>query len=165
MFFWWVFLEKEHSRALKRETEEQNCCGGEKICPHKCHYYWSPLLESHTELSTLTVSDIHAISFYWHQHLGGAVAESHAGASRKAELEKHVGEFTQSLPQSENQIHSARVCSIPSDQASQAVMSWDHSVHLCFFSSRNTHQALPSALFRAAHALLLSHWSSHSFGL
>lgn len=39
---------------------------------------------------------------------GRSVAESHAGASRKAALENHVGEFTQSLPQSENQIHSAQ---------------------------------------------------------
>lgn len=111
------------------------------------------------------VSGIHAIVVYWHQHLGEVSGTVTCRSIQKSSAWEPRGTVHTNPPQSENEIQRAQL--VPCAQHGLwcpccARAGWDHSGHMCFSSSTKAHQALPFALFRAAHVLLLSHWSSHS---
>lgn len=115
------------------------------------------------------VSNIHAIRFYWHQHLGEVSGRVTCRSIQKSSTWESRGRVHTKSTTVRESNPLGLVCSIFSDQAVHHRLcpalpgtGWDHSVHMCFFSSGNAHQALPFALFRAAHILLLSHWSSQS---
>lgn len=158
-------------RALKWDIEEQNCCGGEKICPHKCHDYWTPLLESHTELSTLTGLGYSCdqgllastLRGQWQSHMQENPEKQHSrstwGSSHKVYHSQRIQCTGLSVFHS---LWSGSECITGCDGPALPGTGWQHRGHRCFFSSRNAHQALPFASLRAAHILPPSHWSSQS---
>lgn len=101
------------------------------------------------------------ISFIKHS---GGQWQSHAGASKKQHLRitwdssHKVYHRQESSPRGwVGSIFCAEQRTTGCDAPALPGTGGGHSVHMCFFSSRNAHQALPFALFRAAHILLLAH--------
>lgn len=93
----------------------------------------------------------------------GAVAAT-CRSIQKAALENHVGQFTQSLPEARikstglSLMHFVCWSSAPGAVMGLLCQGQDEiRVHMGFFSSSNAHQAVPFALFTAAHILLLAH--------
>lgn len=170
----WVCFLRKNILEPWNETLKSRTAVGEKKYVHTNGITSELLYFSHTQsFLHWQVSDIHAIGFYWHhfihQHLGGQW-QPHAGASKKQHLRitwdsshkvyhrqgsNPLGSVIPFIFCAEQSITGCDVPALPGTGGG-------HSVHMCFFSSRNAHQALPFALVRAAHILLLAHWSSQS---